>query len=416
MNKLLTEYSVADRLQVERFPPITRAPNAEKRKITAAVPSAADRCGIVLAGGEGKRLLPFIYRLRGDALPKQYVNFIGSRSMLEHTLARAERLIPPERLFIVVNQHHLTHPEIRCQLAGRPAGTVVVQPENNETGPGLLLPLLHVYRRYPDSTVTIFPSDHFIVGEERFMAHVNRACQAVEQHPSFVVMLGFEPSGPETEYGYILPSKDVRGRSPAALHKVARFIEKPERHIARELILQGGLWNSMVIAFKVKTMLDLVERAAPLLFSFFEQIREFVGTREERDVVRESYGRMKTVNFSKEVLKAFPPDYPSPLLVLPVRGVFWSDWGSEERISSVIRQGIFCDGALHGVRRQTTGFVKAQNPTTAGNVIEKIRIIESRMSVERESSSKSAENGARCSYQTTPSGGLRKGVPFEKGC
>jgi len=54
------------------------------------------RCGIVLAGGEGNRLKHFIYQLRGSPVPKQYINFIGTRSMLEHTLDRAERLIPHE--------------------------------------------------------------------------------------------------------------------------------------------------------------------------------------------------------------------------------------------------------------------------------------------------------------------------------
>ena len=51
-------------------------------------------CGIVLAGGEGKRLQPFIKSLGKGTLPKQYVNFIGNRSMLEHTLKRAEKLMP----------------------------------------------------------------------------------------------------------------------------------------------------------------------------------------------------------------------------------------------------------------------------------------------------------------------------------
>ncbi|MBI3994453.1 MAG: hypothetical protein HY349_00620, partial [Nitrospirae bacterium] len=41
---------------------------------------SAVRCGIVLAAGEGKRLQPFIRRLRGKDLPKQFVNFIGTRS------------------------------------------------------------------------------------------------------------------------------------------------------------------------------------------------------------------------------------------------------------------------------------------------------------------------------------------------
>ena len=118
------------------------------------------RCAIVLAAGEGRRLQPLISRLRGDALPKQYVNFIGKRSMLEHTFARAESLIEPRRIFTVISRDHLQYPEVHRQLSCRPSGTVVVQPENKETAPGLLLPLAHLYKHYPDSAVAVFPSDH----------------------------------------------------------------------------------------------------------------------------------------------------------------------------------------------------------------------------------------------------------------
>ena len=79
-------------------------------------------CGIVLAGGEGKRLQSFIKRLRGDTLPKQFVNFIGRRSMLEHTFLRAEMFMPSDRVFTVVNGSHLKYPEVRRQISSRPGG------------------------------------------------------------------------------------------------------------------------------------------------------------------------------------------------------------------------------------------------------------------------------------------------------
>jgi 2-C-methyl-D-erythritol 4-phosphate cytidylyltransferase len=68
-------------------------------------------CGLVLAGGEGKRLQPFIKSLGKGTLPKQYVNFIGSHSMLEHTIRRAEKIIPPERIFTVITASHLQYPK-----------------------------------------------------------------------------------------------------------------------------------------------------------------------------------------------------------------------------------------------------------------------------------------------------------------
>ena len=129
---------------------------------------APTRCGIILAAGEGNRLRSFVENLRGDALPKQYVNFIGKRSMLEHTLYRAQKMIPAERLFTVVSQNHLKYPEVTRQLMGWPVARIVEQPANKDTGPGLLLPLAHVYKLYPDSTVAVFPSDHFILEEDLF--------------------------------------------------------------------------------------------------------------------------------------------------------------------------------------------------------------------------------------------------------
>lgn len=41
---------------------------------------ARSRYGVVLAGGDGRRLEPFVNRVRGDSLPKQYLTFVGSRS------------------------------------------------------------------------------------------------------------------------------------------------------------------------------------------------------------------------------------------------------------------------------------------------------------------------------------------------
>src|SRR2546422_462194 len=131
----------------------------------------SNRCGIILAGGEGKRLQPLVRRLHGKPLPKQYVNFVGSRSMLEHTFLRAEMLIPPERLFTVISQHHLGYSEALRQVVSRPRGTVIVQPENKETGPGLLLPLIYLCERFPQSSVAVFPSDHFVLEEGHFMAY-----------------------------------------------------------------------------------------------------------------------------------------------------------------------------------------------------------------------------------------------------
>ncbi|HEY3302204.1 MAG TPA: sugar phosphate nucleotidyltransferase [Candidatus Binatia bacterium] len=295
------------------------------------------RCGIVLAAGDGKRLQPLIQRLRGDTLPKQYVSFIGSRSMLEHTFDRVEKVISHERVFTVVSQDHLLHPAVARQLSSRSKGTVIAQPENKDTGPGVLLPLMHLAKRHPDCTVAVFPSDHFVLEEDLFMSHVSFAFQVVERNPSLLVLLGVEPDQPEPEYGYVLPHGDGNGKSPGlSIRRVSRFVEKPERDAARDLICKGGLWNTMVMVFKVNTLLDIVREVEPKLCASFEEVFKAIGTRKEKSRLRAIYQRLAPTNFSRGVLEMLPLSRPSCLSVLAVRDVLWSDWGLPRSIEAVL--------------------------------------------------------------------------------
>ena len=51
------------------------------------------RWAIILAGGEGTRLSEFVFDRLGERRPKQYCRLLGERSMLEHTIGRARRLV-----------------------------------------------------------------------------------------------------------------------------------------------------------------------------------------------------------------------------------------------------------------------------------------------------------------------------------
>jgi mannose-1-phosphate guanylyltransferase len=293
------------------------------------------RCGIVLAGGEGQRLRPFIRRFRTDNLPKQYVNLIGTHSMLERTFHRAEKLIHKEHLYTVVSRSHLRYAEVRSQLSGRPKGTVVVQPENRETAPGLLFPLSYLFRRFPEATVVVLPSDHFILEEDVFTKHVDLACRVVETDPSRFILLGMEPNEADPEYGYILPADD---KNDLGVHKVLRFVEKPQSPVASEIIARGGLWNTMIMVFQARTLMELVSRTARSLYSSFKRIIDAIETTEERAVVEETYRNMEPLNFSSGLLERLPLSNSVCLSVLSVKGVYWSDLGSERRLLSALHK------------------------------------------------------------------------------
>jgi mannose-1-phosphate guanylyltransferase len=288
--------------------------------------------GLVLAAGDGKRLQPYVQELNGGHLPKQFVNFIGQRSMLEHTFQRAEKLIPQEKILTIVGRHHLQHVEVRRQLSSRDKDTVIVQPTNKETGPGILLPLMHLYKRCPEAIVSVFPSDHFILEEDRFMAHVDLAVQAVARNPSRIVLLAMEAQAPEVEYGYVVPWKHGGEIDLHGTRRVARFVEKPHKDMAQELFESGSLWNTMIMVFKVKTLLQMIQDISPHMHCQFIRILDAIGTEDEQRTIDEVYRALEPINFSKGFLEKISKVYPETISVLPVLQVFWSDWGSPQRL------------------------------------------------------------------------------------
>jgi mannose-1-phosphate guanylyltransferase len=326
-------------------PRVGASNKAPERSQARARPNSASRdpllCGIALAGGEGKRLRPFVHLLRKDLLPKQYVNFIGTRSMLEHTLHRAEKLIPRDRMFTVINEAHLSFPEVEQQISKRPPRTVVIQPENRETAPGLLLPLMHAFKYYPNSIVVVLPSDHFVMGEDTLMHHVELAYRVVKRDPSRLVLLGIEPDQEESEYGYIVPAKSLNGTG--GVFRVASFVEKPDYRALPNLLRSGALWNTMMMVFHADTLFNLVREIAPDLYRLFGCVYDAIGTGDEDTVVRQVYQQLRPLNFSKDVLEPYVETHPSMLLGMTVRGVLWSDWGTESRIMEILRRTGYAD-------------------------------------------------------------------------
>jgi len=301
-----------------------------------------------------------VHLLRRDLLPKQYVNFIGRRSMLEHTLDRAEKLVPRASVFTVINQGHLIFPEVSRQVASRQPGTVIVQPENKETAPGILFPLIHIAKRYPDSIVTLLPSDHFVLEEEELLEHVSVAQQWVKRDESRIVLLGVRPDRDESDYGYIVPGcRSKRGSHTS--FQIASFVEKPGDRAAQALARDGALWNTMMMVFKTATLMSLIEETAPQLFAVFRKIHDALGTSKEAAVIEQVYRELPPLNFSRDIIEPLARSHSAQLLALPVENVLWSDWGSESRIMEILRQTGYA-GRLNGLAARDTNFSHGYEP------------------------------------------------------
>jgi len=281
---------------------------------------------IILAGGNGERMRAFIERHFGYQRPKQYCTFIGTRSMFQHTLDRARRLTPPSRTVTVIAYEHQT--DCWEQIWGRSSGRVLLQPVNRETAPGIFLPLTCVRAADPGATVVIYPADHFVYPEDRFMETVRQAALAADLLTDKVILLGAVPDHFECEYGWIQPGRMLAWVKGCPVREVQRFREKPEPYEAEAIRAAGGLWSTFVLAAKAETLWQLGWQFLPDMMALFDKLGDAFNFSDEGAVLNEIYRVMPALNFSSHFLQRIV----DRLAVIQLSGVIWSDWGNPERI------------------------------------------------------------------------------------
>jgi len=283
---------------------------------------------IVLAAGDGVRLRPLTRRLYGCDLPKQFAKLVGGRSLLQATLDRIARLIPPHRTVVVVGEAH--REVARDQLEGYRGVEVVVQPRNVGTAPGILLPLSRIRAHAPDASVAIFPSDHHVTRPRPLLDGVRTGLDSTRQQGG-IALIGARAEHAETDYGWILAGQDEDAPRSAAV-PVSRFVEKPGAREAECLLRQGALWNTFMMTGRAQELWETMRRHMPRTVELFEGYARSAGRDHEPGALAELYARLDPGDFSRDVLQ-----HMSGLTVVPVHGSGWSDWGSPRRVFESLR-------------------------------------------------------------------------------
>jgi mannose-1-phosphate guanylyltransferase len=277
---------------------------------------------IVLAAGDGTRLRDLTTDPSGRTIPKQFCSLDGDVSLLQLALSRAVRVAPGNRVTTVVAaQHEAWWSRPLEQLPGK---NVIVQPRNRGTAIGTLLPLLSILDRDPDPRVVLLPADHFVADEAVLGRAMGQALAGIELDPERVVLLGIVPDEADGEFGWIVPAADGRPEIQRVLH----FVEKPRRSVAMQLMSEGAVWNSFILAVRGRTLLELFRKQIP------DVVRALEGAMSRRpEDLDGAYATLESVDFSRDVLE----EHVDRLSVLSVPHCGWCDLGTPDRVGRCVR-------------------------------------------------------------------------------
>ena len=270
--------------------------------------------GLILAGGRGTRFWPRSRR----ASAKQILNFFGDRSLIQQTVDRLRAVIPPERIWVLTNEH-LRQAIIR-QLPEVPARQILAEPAQRNTAPAIGLAAHILESIDKDAVMGVFPADHVIGKPAGYRRLLKPAIRAAREG-KFVV-LGIQPRWVETGYGYIEFPPGVKAGSLEPV-EVLRFREKPDLATASEFVKAGNFyWNAGMFFWRASALLDALRRFLPKTAALLDSLPAF-GSRQFAARVREVFPRCENISIDYAVLER-----ASNVIGFAAGDIAWNDVGS----------------------------------------------------------------------------------------
>jgi mannose-1-phosphate guanylyltransferase / mannose-6-phosphate isomerase len=273
---------------------------------------------VILSGGSGTRLWP----LSRAMYPKQFIRAFNDQgsSFLAATLQRLRADDGFARPIVVCNNDHRFLVKEEAERAGVTPQAVVLEPVARNTAPAAAAAALLVAGQDPAGILVVMPSDHVIKDEPGFVAAVRQAASVAETGK--LVLLGIEPEGPHTGYGYIRRGPALPGF--AAAHVVETFTEKPNKAVAAGYVSAGTYyWNSGIFIFRARAYLDELARLEPDILEAAKQA--LADAKEDLGFLRldaQAFARAPSISIDYAVMER-----TGAAAVLAV-DIGWSDVGS----------------------------------------------------------------------------------------
>ena len=274
---------------------------------------------VILCGGSGTRLWP--KQTKHQA--KQFIDF-GGWTLIQKTLDRIKNpifdypIISTNLKYLKQVRQHLKKNKVKKYK-------IILEPAKKNTAPAILASAL--IKDIPNEQPLIFfPVDHLIKNITSFNKSIIRNKNYLNDKNIFI--FGIKPTNPSSEYGYFLTKKIKKN-----INKVTKFIEKPNKLKAKQVIKKKGYWNSGMFFLRKDSIINNFIKYQ------IKTYRNCLNAVNKAKLKNNTYYLNKAL-FIKSVEKSF--DYAILEKAKQINAIkldiSWSDLGSWKEISKIYKK------------------------------------------------------------------------------
>lgn len=274
------------------------------------------RFAVIMAGGTGTRFWPE----SREKKPKQFLNLVGNRTMLQTTIDRIKKLIDIDRVLVVTNSSYTGL--VKEQIPELPDENIIGEPIGRNTAPCVAAATAIILNRNSSASMVVLPSDHYIRNEERFLQVIEAGFEKAEKDHCLIT-IGIQPHRPETGYGYIQINEGRKSSiKDETVYQVKTFAEKPDLNTAVHFLESGDfLWNSGMFIWRAVDIQNQFEVYLPQICSEANRLQVEI----QKDAIKaidNFYNRVASISIDYGIMEKTDAVY-----VIPAE-FGWNDVGS----------------------------------------------------------------------------------------
>jgi mannose-1-phosphate guanylyltransferase len=308
-----------------------------------------------MAGGQGTRFWPWSIKDK----PKQFLPLVSEETMLQQTVNRFRKWLPPEKVFIITTKEYITL--VKEQLPSMNDNQIIIEPFPRDTAPCIALTALHFLNESDNEVFAAIPADHYIYDDDDSdLYKVFNVAESIAENEHSIVTLGIKPTRPEMGYGYIQAEKFEDNDK---VLRVNTFIEKPCKEKAEMLYKEENVyWNSGIFFWKPTTVRYYMQKFQPMMWerlSDAQQNLEF------------QYSLVPKISVDYAILEKAETIYSLPI------NLQWDDvgnWSAWERLHKESNEENFIRGDIHSLSTKNC-LIKSEDKTAVVIGVEDLIIV-----------------------------------------
>ena len=267
---------------------------------------------LIMAGGIGERLWP----LSRENKPKQFLNIIENKSLIEQTIDRALKITDEEHIFIITGKRYSE--SFDKYIPNFKKENIIYEPMGRDTTAAITLGILTIKEKLGDAITVILPADPIIKNEDMFIKNIEDAINITRETKN-IVIVGITPNRAETGYGYIKLKDNIKDDK----YNVEKFLEKPNLEKAIQFLEDGNyLWNSGMFIWDIDNIINSIKTFMPDTYDKVLKTFEALKDNKNYDEIIELFKKIDKISFDSSVMEKLDN------IICIKSHFFWDDLGA----------------------------------------------------------------------------------------